>query len=144
MRNLVNVFSPDINYYENPDAIRSILDSCSGRNIDVVLGSSIGGFAGYYVANALNLPALLFNPALKERSVRQNINDGNESFNNLKHIVIGQIDDVVAPRDTLDFLFENFNPVTDLYLHVVPQLGHNIVIDFFEKEVTDFFNKVNP
>lgn len=140
--NFGKVFSPDINYYEDPDAIRSILEFCSNLKLDVVLGSSMGGFAGYYVANALNLPALLFNPALKDRSVKQNINDGVDSFNNLKQIVIGQIDEVVKPRDTLDFLFHNFNPVTDLHLHVVPNLGHNIPVEFFKAEVNSFFEKL--
>ena len=101
----------------------------------------MGGFAGYHVSNALSRPALLFNPALRKRSVPQNI-PSEESHNNLKQIVIGQIDDVVIPTDTLGYLAENFNPVTDLHLHLVPQLGHNIPVEFFEEEVKEFFRKL--
>lgn len=133
-----NMYAPDVNYYEDRDAIQTILDYYPNLEIDAVIGSSMGGFAGYHVANALDKPALLFNPAVKKRSVHQNIPSLN-SFNRLKQIVIGQVDEVVIPRDTLEFLLEDFNPVTDLRLHLVPGLGHNIPVEFFKEEVSSFF-----
>lgn len=135
------VHAPAVDYYTNPDAIETFLDSCAKLEINVVMGSSMGGFAGYYVSNALSRPALLFNPALRKRSVPQNIPSG-VNDNNLKQIVIGQRDDIVAPADTLFFLSENFNPVTDIHLHLVPRLGHNIPVDFFKEEVETFFGKL--
>lgn len=136
------VFAPDLNYYQNPDAIETILDSYSDVDINVVIGSSMGGFAGYHVANNLFRPALLFNPALKKRSVSQNIPGNTNSYNNLKQIVIGQRDEVVSPEDTLLFLSENFNPVTDIHLRLVPRLGHRIPPELFEEEVKSFFEKL--
>lgn len=135
------VIAADLNYYDNPDAIETILKMHRDVELDVVIGSSMGGFAGYHVSNALSLPALLFNPALQKRSVPQNI-PSEKSHNSLKYIILGQIDNVVIPADTLGYLAENFNPVTHLHLHLVPQLGHNIPVDFFEKEVKEFFRKV--
>lgn len=136
------VYAPDLNYYEDQTAINTILEYYPGVEIDVVMGSSMGGFAGYHVANILNRPALLFNPALKKRTVIQKIPANQNSYNSLKQIVIGQIDEVVDPRDTLDFLQDDFNSVTHLHLHLVPQLGHNIPIAFFEEEVTSFLNQL--
>lgn len=136
------VYAPEVDYYTNPNAIESFMEACKDWDIQVVMGSSMGGFAGYYVANALSRPALLFNPALKKRSVPQNIPRDNDQ-NKLKHIVLGQIDDVVAPADTLSFLSENFNPVTHFHLHLVPDLGHNIPEEFFEEEVSSFFKRLN-
>lgn len=136
------VHAPDLNYYTNPDAIETILDMFADVEINTVIGSSMGGFAGYHVSNALFRPALLFNPALMKRSVPQNIPSEENNYNNLKQIVIGQIDDVVSPLDTLNFLTQNFNPVTDLHLHLVPRLGHNIPVEFFEEEVESFFGKL--
>lgn len=135
------VLAPDLNYYEDPDAIETVINMYSEKDINVVIGSSMGGFAGYHVSNLLLRPALLFNPALKERSVDQNIPAG-EARNDLKQIIIGQIDDVVLPADTLDYLAEDFNPVTHIHLHLVPQLGHNIPVEFFEQEVKEFMRKV--
>ncbi len=142
LENYGKVLSPDLNYYENPDAIETILNLYPGGEVDVVMGSSMGGFAGYYVANALNKPALLFNPALVKRSVPQNIPKSIENYNPLKQIVIGQIDEVVSPADTLNFLPGHFNPVTDLHLHLVPGNGHNIPVPLFQAEVKSFFEKL--
>lgn len=135
------VFAPDLNYYTNPDAINSILEMYAGIDINTIIGSSMGGFAAYHVSNALFRPALLFNPALKKRSVPQNV-PSNEAHNDLKQIVIGQMDEVVSPADTLNFLSENFNPVTHLHLHLVPRLGHNIPVELFKEEAQSFFDKL--
>lgn len=136
------VYAPDLNYYNDPNAIESILNYYPEVEINTVIGSSMGGFAGYHVSNALNLPALLFNPAVVKRSVHQNIPKEIDSHNSLKQIVLGQQDDVVNPADTLMFLSENFNPVTNFYLRLVPQNGHNIPIPLFEEEVRSFFSKL--
>ncbi len=135
------VLAPDLNYYDNPDAIKTILEMHVDVQVDVVIGSSMGGFAAYYVSNALKKPGLMFNPALVERSVPQNIPDIS-SFNPLKQIVLGQVDEVVSPVDTLSFLSRNFNEVTDVHVHLVPGLGHNIPEDFFKEEVDSFFKKL--
>lgn len=136
------VYAPDLNYYDDAHAIETILAYYPGVDMDVVIGSSMGGFAGYYVADAIKRPALLFNPALKERSVDQNTPSVKDSYTNLKQIVLGQIDEVISPVDTLDFLSKNFNTVTHIYLHLVPDLGHNIPVPFLEKEVSSFLQKV--
>ena len=136
------VYAPDINYYTDANAIETILNYYPEVEINTVIGSSMGGFAGYHVANALNRPALLFNPALVKRSVPQNIPEDLNSYNNLKQIVLGQQDEVVNPVDTLKFLSENFNPVTDFYLRLVPRNGHNIPVPLFEEEVSSFFSKL--
>lgn len=136
------VLSPDLNYYENPDAIDSILQEVEEEEIDVVIGSSIGGFAAYYVSEALNKPALLFNPALKERSVKQHIPDPSAKSLQMKQFVLGAKDDVVDPEDTFEFIGENYNRFTGLHLHLRPELTHNIPLDVFEEEVASFIKKI--
>src|SRR5690606_38765516 len=136
------VFAPDLDYYQNTNAIRTILEMYSNVDINTVIGSSMGGFAAYHVSNAIFRPALLFNPALRTRSVPQEIPKDNYNYNNLKHFVIGQNDDVVSPADTLSFLSENFNPVTEIHLRLVPRLGHRIPVELFEEEVESFFGKL--
>ena len=135
------VHAPNLNYYTNPDAIETILEMYADVDINTVIGSSMGGFVAYHVSNALLRPALLFNPALKKRSVPQNI-PSEGGHNNLKQIVVGQRDDVVSPADTFSFLMKNFNPVTDIHLHLVPRLRHNIPVEFFEEEVKEFFGRL--
>lgn len=136
------VFAPDLDYYQDPNAIESILKMYQDVELNTVIGSSMGGFAAYHVSNALFRPALLFNPALEKRSVPQTIPAEENNYNNLKQIIIGQRDDVVAPADTLSFLSKNFNPVTDIHLRLVPWLGHRIPVELFEKEVELFFERL--
>lgn len=136
------VYAPDINYYENKNAISSILDYYPEVEIDIVMGSSMGGFAGYHVADKLERPALLFNPALEHRSVEQYSPGEFNSYSKLKYIVLGQKDEVISPRDTLDYLMNNLNPLTHLHLHLVPRMGHNIPVQFFEEEVSAFFDSL--
>lgn len=136
------VFAPDLDYYQDSHAIKTILEMFQDVEINTVIGSSMGGFAAYHVSNALFRPALLFNPALQKRSVPQNIPVEENNYNNLKQIIIGQRDDVVAPADTLSFLSENFNPVTDIHLRLVARMGHRIPVELFEEEVESFFKKL--
>ena len=137
------VFAPDLDYYSNQNAIETIVGMYPDVEINAVIGSSMGGFAGYHVSNILHRPALLFNPALANRSVEQHIPQQENMYNNLKKIVIGQQDEVVDPAETLDFLSNNFHPATDFHLHLVPKLGHNIPEALFSEEVKDFFSKLD-
>ena len=68
-----DVSAPDLDYFNNPEAIESILNTYEKEGIEVVIGSSMGGFAAYYVSTILKKPDLLFNPALRKRSVKQSI-----------------------------------------------------------------------
>ncbi len=137
------IYAPDLNYYTNPNAISSITEDYSEVKIDVIIGSSIGGFAGFYVSNYFGKPALLFNPALKSRSVKQNIPENSVKGKGFKQIVLGQKDDVVDPVDTLAFLANGFDSTTLYHCHILPTLTHNIPLDVFEEEVFAFVRKTS-
>jgi predicted esterase YcpF (UPF0227 family) len=78
----------------NPIEVYSKLDY-----IDVVVGNSMGGFIGYQVAKRLNVPCLLYNPALMETTLSYNMFGKNlkevEDKGNLNYIVVGDMDTVV-------------------------------------------------
>lgn len=133
------VYTPDINYYVNVDAVRSILEYASTKSIDVVMGSSMGGFAGYYVSKELNLPVLLFNPALKERSVEQHIPEVKENATSKMHIILGEVDEVVNPEGTLEFLEDELKNKR-ISTEIVKDLGHNIPVEVFEEKVLTFMD----
>lgn len=136
------VITPEIDYYSNSNAIESILDSLKGTKVDVVIGSSMGGFAGYYISTALKKPALLFNPALKSRSVEQIIPSIPINSRSVKQFVLGTNDDVVNPGETLGFISKTFNEFTEFHIHLRTGLTHNIPLDVFEEEIRSFFDLV--
>lgn len=132
------VITPEIDYYTNAHAIESLIENLKEKEIQVIIGSSMGGFAGYYVSTALNKPALLFNPALQNRSVKQNIPPIHISTFCFKQFVLGNLDEVVNPGKILEFLSKAFNEFTDYQIHLRPGLKHNIPLDVFEEEVRSF------
>lgn len=137
-----NVFAPDVDYYNNKNAIGTVLNQYSKVDINTVVGSSMGGFAGYHIADALDRPALLFNPALKYRSIEQIVPSLSEPHQNFKHIVIGQRDEVVNPVDTLSFLAENLNNITDYHINLRHEMQHSVGLFCFEEELEIFFKKI--
>lgn len=136
-----NVITPDIDFYNDPNSIDSIISQMDGKKINAVIGTSMGGFAGFYISTILKVPALLFNPALERRSVEQTVPNLKFTERTVKKFLLGAIDDVIDPGDTLKFLSQVFNEHTDFYIHIKPGLTHNIPIDIFQKEVGEFFKR---
>lgn len=134
------IFAPDLDYRSNPNMIETLFNQYSNQNIDVIIGSSMGGFAGFYLSKLLQIPALLFNPALPYRtSVLQNIPSTKENHNHLLQIVIGNQDDVIRAEDNLAFIMKLLPLKNDFRLHIISELGHGIPVDVFESEVNLFF-----
>lgn len=135
-----NVEAPSIDYENNPDSIIWLYNQYKDVKIDVVMGSSMGGFAGYYLSKLLQLPALVFNPALAERSVVQNVPDTPETNNGRIHIVICSKDPVVNPKATLHFLGELLLQEQSYKISIRHDLEHRIPLDVFEVEVVKFMS----
>jgi hypothetical protein len=101
-----NVHAPSIDYENNPDSINWLHKRYKDANIDLVIGSSMGGFAGYYLSKLFQGTSLLFNPALAYRSVFQNVPTTPQTNNGTINIVLGAKDDIINPKSTLIFLGE--------------------------------------
>ena len=95
------VLSPSIDYESDDKCIENLRSRFAEGNVDVVTGSSMGGFVGFYLSIAFNKPALLFNPALIARSVFQNVPDYNNPDHSFKRLVLGATDEVVDPKTML-------------------------------------------
>ncbi|MBU2928288.1 YqiA/YcfP family alpha/beta fold hydrolase [Winogradskyella psychrotolerans] len=134
------VYAPSIDYENQPSVISNISADFSAHDINVVIGSSMGGFTGYYISNGYQCPALLFNPALAKRSVYQEIPEIDNKKSILKYIVLGTEDDVVNPADTLQFLASTISYNPEYNIHLRNDLAHRIPIPIFEDEVKIFFN----
>ena len=136
------VFAPAIDYQSDAHAIASLSAAFKTQGITVIIGSSMGGFAGYYVSNIMQCPALLFNPALAERSVTQIIPEINNNTSSFKQIVIGTLDDVVNPKQTLNFLAETVMDHPEYKIHIHNQLAHRIPLEVFKEEIQLFFKQL--
>ncbi|MCG2431842.1 YqiA/YcfP family alpha/beta fold hydrolase [Aequorivita xiaoshiensis] len=135
------VYSPQIDYRNDERSIESLIKLYNDKNIDFVIGSSMGGFAAYYIADRFQRPALLFNPALAYRSVHQEIPDIKNPISNLKHLVLGAKDEVIDPKSTLEFLSNSIG-IDNYNIKVRQDLQHRIPEEIFEVEVKAFFKEL--
>ncbi|WP_139856327.1 YqiA/YcfP family alpha/beta fold hydrolase [Aequorivita sinensis] len=135
------VYSPQIDYRNDESSIESLINLYKDKDIDSVIGSSMGGFAAYYVADKFQRPALLFNPALAYRSVHQEVPDIKNPLSNLKHLVLGAKDEVIDPKSTLEFLSNSIG-IDNYNIKIRQDLQHRIPEEIFEVEVKAFFRKL--
>lgn len=135
------VYAPLIDYRKDENSIETILSHFNDMYINAVVGSSMGGFVGYYIADALQRPALLFNPALAYRSVPQEIPNIANPNSNLKHIVLGAKDETIDPKTTLNFLSKSIG-IDNYNIKIRQDLVHRIPEWIFKEEVKAFFKKL--
>jgi esterase/lipase len=138
------VIAPDLDYNSNPDTIQNLYNEFKNKEINVIVGSSMGGFAGFYLANSFGVCALLYNPALPYRNnVVQNIpSDLPKKRSPLMRIVLGGQDDVIKAKDNLVFLSQNFSELKECTIQIINELAHQIPVPIFEKQTEYFFEEL--
>ena len=135
-----NIQAPAIDYENNANSITWLYNHYKDVKIDVIIGSSMGGFAGYHLSKLFKVPGLVFNPALAERSVFQNIPHIPETNGSRITIVLGAKDDVVDPKSTLIFLGDLLKQPQDYNIQIRHDLEHQIPVDVFEEEIVRFMS----
>lgn len=140
LENYGAIYAPEIDYESYSNSTLTIIEKFQEIDINVVMGSSMGGFVGYHVSNAFQRPALLFNPALVERSVKQNIPETIPEASIYKQFVLGTHDAIVDPKLTLQFIAETLTNHPEYKVHIHKDLSHRIPMAVFEEEVRLFFN----
>ena len=136
-----NVIAPELDYKSNPNMIQHLYDAYQTQDINAIIGSSIGGFAGYHLANSLGVCALLYNPALPYRNTIEQIVPVSIPINQSLHmrIVLGGQDTIIKAKDNLAFFAQNVAAKTDYAISIISDLAHQIPVDVFEEETKAFF-----
>ncbi|MFN4149934.1 MAG: YqiA/YcfP family alpha/beta fold hydrolase [Candidatus Sericytochromatia bacterium] len=137
------VLAPNIDYRSNSNIYDLFLEEIKKENIDVIIGSSMGGLIAYYLSHNTQKPSLLFNPALPYQSVLQIVDKGNiDTSSELKYIILGKKDIIVKYSDNIDFLNKNIHDSDNVEIKIINKLEHRIPTDIFEKEVFNFFKEL--
>jgi predicted esterase YcpF (UPF0227 family) len=138
------VIAPDIAYKSNPNVIQNLYDQYHDQYINAIIGSSIGGFAAYHLANSLGICALLYNPALPYRNDIEQIIPTTLPINNsaFMRFVLGAQDDIIKAKDNLNYLAQHSNPATDYEISIKRDLAHQIPIEVFSQETKAFFEQL--
>ncbi len=142
LENYGDVYAPFTDYDLQTDVVFKLYEQFKNQTINFVSGTSLGAILGYHLAKLLNVPCLLFNPAV----IAINQIKGfipKEAFeveydkNSL--LIVGLKDDVVDPIKQIEF-FKDFNHFT---IQQIEDLEHTIPIDVFEKSFTEFKKILN-
>jgi predicted esterase YcpF (UPF0227 family) len=139
------VIAPDIDYKSNPNAIQSLYEEYHDQDINAIIGSSMGGFTAYHLANSQGICALLYNPALPYRNDIEQIIPTTLPINNsaFMRFVLGAQDDIIKAKDNLNYLAQHSNPTTDYEISIKRDLAHQIPIEVFEQETKAFFTELS-
>jgi predicted esterase YcpF (UPF0227 family) len=133
------VLAPDLDYKNNDKIFNYIYDRYKSEQIDCIIGSSMGGFMGYYIAMTFNCPALLFNPALPIRTFSQNIPENLQPKDRVKYnFVLGWQDTIVKATDNLEYFSKNTYKAIPYAITIRPDLAHQIPLHVFEEECKKF------
>jgi hypothetical protein len=137
------VIAPDLDYINNPEIFSFMMKACQNESVACIIGSSMGGFMGYYVAMKLDVPALLFNPALPIRSLNQEFpTDLCFKKQQRLSIVLGSQDETVPAVANLKFFSENLHPTVHYGIKIRPDLAHQIPLEVFEEECMFFLRSL--
>jgi len=107
------------------------------KKVKFIIGSSLGGYLGYWLAEDLGLPCLLFNPAMNYDDVfYSKIPTIEDPKCPARYIVLGARDKTLKPKDTLKFL--KANQREDLIQQTITceWLGHQIDFKTFDQMVS--------
>jgi len=136
-----DVIAPDLNYFTDPNCIQNIYNEFKNVNIDLIIGSSMGGFVGFYLSQMMEKNAFLFNPALKERSVYQSIPNQDAMKTTKITILLGDKDDVVPNYKTFRFLDE-YDTKSQITLLINYEMSHGVPVSVFENELAVYLRSL--
>lgn len=134
-----SVIGPQLCYRNENRIVDFLYKEYKDSNIDVIIGSSMGGYSGYFLSLKMNLPGLFFNPALPYRNVVQFVPKIQILRKKYVKIVIGRKDDIILANDNLNFLMNTLNDDDNVKISIINKLEHRIPADIFEKEIEIFF-----
>jgi hypothetical protein len=122
-----NVYAPAMDY-RDPWLFDTVLKEIKERDIQLLIGSSMGGYFAYCLSTLTGIPTLLFNPAVIGRSFDPVTELGNLAA---KHtVVLGINDDVIDPfKSTAYFMKSGIGE----FEYNKEDIGHRIPIEIFTK-----------
>ena len=92
--------------YHNPNLFQEMLELVQDVEPDLLIGSSMGGYFAYMIATHTNIPVVLFNPAMHNRTFEpENVTSG--QYDVVGTIVNGANDIVIDPVQTTQMLRES-------------------------------------
>jgi predicted esterase YcpF (UPF0227 family) len=127
--------------YKDPNLEIKLYEIMTTFKPNLIIGSSMGGYVADTYARQYGLPAILFNPALHNRSfepaMEPEIFDEDEIVKQRKIVVLGKQDEVIPPYITKIMLENNH-----YYEIVLEEIAHQIPLNIFIDTINKYKNEL--
>jgi len=133
----LEVVALHINYRQKLGVYEILKDAIIQKNVQFIIGSSLGGYLGMRLAEDMGLPCLLFNPAinLKKKIFYFRVPEIKNPKCPARYVVLGAKDDLLDARKTLTFFQKNHPNGTHQQIVLCEWLGHQIDLFTFDEMV---------
>ena len=133
------VCAPDIDYTRS-DIFTYLVSFVEEFEPDVIIGSSMGGYAAWILGGLYDIPVVAFNPALHSRSFEPKLpRFVKQHIPSKLHVVLGEKDTVIPHIKTLDYIKDWVKDrYVDYKVHSVKTMGHRVPLE----EFIDIYNKI--
>jgi len=135
----LDIIAPYIDYEKEKGKVYArIINLAIKEQIDLIIGSSMGGFIGYWLGKELEKPALLFNPALYFPSLIDYIPNMDASKDAPLYICLGEKDERVDPSEVRQYLSKDNASLHHIKIVTASWLHHGIDLRTF-KSISAWF-----
>jgi len=133
----LEVIALHINYRSDADIYQKLKETIESKNIQFIVGSSMGGLMGYWLGEDLGLPCLLFNPAMTYlEELKPHLPEISNHRCPACFVVIGAHDKSVNPEDNISFFRHAERTNCHQRVVVCEWLAHQIDFSTFEEMVS--------
>ena len=130
-----NVLAFDIDYGQQTNVYNTLMKVCHEQHVDLIIGSSFGGYLGFYLAAELGIPSILFNPALMfGKEDKTYVTQSNRQPVPFSLFVVGAMDTVVPPESIDNFIIKHPEE-SGIHVMKCSWLKHQIDLKTFEAAI---------
>lgn len=141
LRTIAEVYDPLIDYRQSM-IFQKIKNEIIEFKPKLIIGSSMGGFFSYELAKELNIPAVLFNPALHSRTFTPDMTGMERGkFRPEMVFILGLDDDIINPLETINIVSED--GYTKENIVILPHV-HRTPYEVFVREIESFCKDILP
>lgn len=127
--------------YKDPELNIKMFFTMQDFQPDLIIGSSMGGYVADILAQKYGVPAILFNPAVHNRSFDPTIEpliEGEQAdLQKKKIVVLGKNDEVIPPY-IAQIMFEN----NRYYEIVFEEMAHQTPLNIFIDTINNYKNEL--
>lgn len=129
------VIAPQIHYKEAKGTFERLKKLALEYKADWLIGSSLGGYSAFWLSQYLQIPTLLFNPALAFRRIDPGLISEKIEITNCNHVIfLGMQDTTVDPVSTKTWLKQQ-GIIDQVQIIEHPENGHQISLQVFKETI---------